>query len=45
MMLVTAQAVAEAQSAKRSLREHIELLAAQKATRDARSAARKARKK
>jgi len=40
-----AQVVAEAQSAKRSLREQIELLAVQKATRDARYAARKARKK
>jgi hypothetical protein len=40
-----AQAALEAQSAKRSLREQIELLAVQKATRDARYAARKARKK
>ena len=40
-----AQAVLEAQRAKSSLREQIELLAAQKATRDARYAARKARKK
>ena len=40
-----AQAVLEAQQAKSSLREQIELLAVQKATRDARYAARKARKK
>ena len=40
-----AQAVLEAKRAKSSLREQIELLAAQKATRDARYAARKARKK
>lgn len=40
-----AQAALEAQRAKSSLREQIELLAAQKATRDARYAARKARKK
>ena len=40
-----AQVVLEAQQAKSSLREQIELLAVQKATRDARYAARKARKK
>ena len=40
-----AQAALEAQRAKSSLREQIELLAVQKATRDARYAARKARKK
>jgi hypothetical protein len=40
-----AQAALEAQRAKSSLREQIELLAEQKATRDARYAARKARKK
>jgi hypothetical protein len=40
-----AQVVLEAQRAKSSLREQIELLASQKATRDARYAARKARKK
>jgi hypothetical protein len=40
-----AQVVLEAQRAKSSLREQIELLAVQKATRDARYAARKARKK
>jgi hypothetical protein len=40
-----AQATLEAQRAKSSLREQIELLAVQKATRDARYAARKARKK
>ena len=40
-----AQAVLETQRAKSSLREQIELLAVQKATRDARYAARKARKK
>jgi Family of unknown function (DUF6481) len=40
-----AQAASEAARAKSSLREQIELLAAQKATRDARYAARKARKK
>ena len=40
-----AQAALETQRAKSSLREQIELLALQKATRDARYAARKARKK
>jgi hypothetical protein len=40
-----AQAVLETQRAKSALREQIEMLAAQKATRDARYAARKARKK
>lgn len=40
-----AQIAAEADAAKRSLRKQIEDLASQKATRDARYAARKARKK